>query len=157
MKVEFVNPFVTAARDVLKQEVGSEVERGKVYLHRSPFTSHQVTAMIAVTGSVQGLVLYGMSEATALAMVEKMLGQPCREFDELAQSGIAELANVITGQAGIQLSRSGYAVQISPPALIIGHNTMISTLDLTRLVIPLETDYGVIETQVALKETPAVK
>lgn len=157
MKVEFVNPFVAAARDVLKKEVGSDVQRGKVYLHRSPFTSHQVTAMIAVTGSIQGLVMYGMSEATARAMVEKMLGQPCHTFDELAQSGIAELANVITGQASILLSQAGYTVQISPPALIIGHDTMISTLDLTRLVIPLDTDHGVIEAQVALKEVPGAK
>jgi hypothetical protein len=32
---------------------------------------------------------------------------------------------------------------------------MISTLDVQRLVIPLETDFGRIEIQVALKETVA--
>jgi chemotaxis protein CheX len=152
MKVEFVNPFVTAAREVIKKEVGAEVDRGKIYLHRSSITSHEITAMVAVMGAVRGLVLYGMSDETARHLVAQMMEQPCPELDELAQSGIAELANVITGQAGILLSRTGYSVQISPPALIVGHNTIISTLDLTRLVIPLETEYGVIEAQVALKE-----
>lgn len=152
MKVEFVNPFISAAREVLMKEAGSDVGRGKVYLHRSASTSHQVTAMIAVTGALRGLVLYGMSEETARHLVARMMEQPCPTLDELAQSGIAELANVITGRAGILLSESGYAVEISPPALIVGHGTMISTLDLTRLVIPMETEYGTIEAHVALKE-----
>jgi CheY-specific phosphatase CheX len=33
----------------------------------------------------------------------------------LAQSGIAELANVITGRASVKLSQAGYEATISPP------------------------------------------
>ena len=35
--------------------------------------------------------------------------------------------------------------------LLIGKNTMISTLDVQRLVIPMVTEFGAIEVQVALK------
>jgi CheY-specific phosphatase CheX len=35
MKVEFINPFVKAAIDVLRSEIGSEVERGKLRLETS--------------------------------------------------------------------------------------------------------------------------
>jgi len=35
--------------------------------------------------------------------------------------------------------------------LVLGRDTMISTLDVQRLVIPLETEFGKIEIQVALK------
>ena len=35
--------------------------------------------------------------------------------------------------------------------LLVGRNTLISTMDVQRLVIPLETDVGKIEIQVALK------
>lgn len=153
MKVEFVNPFVAAARQVLEKEVGSAVDRGNLHLHKSAYTNHEVTAIIAVTGAIQGMVLYGMKEETARTIVGRILGQPFTEFDELAQSGIAELANVITGTAGILLSEAGFPAQISPPALIIGNGTMVSTLDLSRIVVPLETEFGNLEAHIALRES----
>jgi chemotaxis protein CheX len=92
-----------------------------------------------------------MTEATARAMVSKMMGQDFPEFDALAQSGIAEIGNVITGRAAILLSEAGFPSDLAPPMLLVGRNTMISTLDVQRLVIPIETELGKIEIQVALK------
>ena len=77
--------------------------------------------------------------------------QPFREFDRVAQSGIGELGNVITGRAGVLLSEAGYPSNITPPALVIGKASMITTLDLHRLVFPLQTDAGPLEIQVVLK------
>ena len=42
-----------------------------------------------------------------------------------------------------------------PPMLIVGRGSMISTLDVQRLVIPMVTEFGKIEIQVALKLTGA--
>lgn len=155
MKVEFVNPFVDAARSVLEAEVSATVTRGPLSLRSSAYTTLPITVLIAVTGKVQGIVLYGMAEKTAMGMVEAMMGQPFPEFDELAQSGIAELGNVITGAASVVLAEAGYPSKISPPTLIVGNGVMVSTLDIRRLVVPLGTQYGVVEVQVALREAPA--
>ncbi len=151
MKVEFVNPFIQAASEVLDEELGAETRRGKLRLHKSAVTTDEVTALVGVTGTLSGLVLYSMSQATALGIVSKMIGQDFVEFDELAQSGIGELGNVITGRAGVLLSEAGYASNITPPALVIGKGTMITTLDLHRLVFPLQTEVGSLEIQVVLK------
>ena len=151
MKVEFVNPFIKAATEVLDAELGGEAQRGNLRLEKSSVTSNEVTAMVGVTGNVSGLVLYSMSQGTALGIVSRMLGQELAEFDALAQSGIGELGNVITGRAGVLLAEAGYASNITPPALVIGRGTMITTLDLNRLVFPLETDVGGLEIQVVLK------
>lgn len=150
MKVEFVNPFIKAATEVLDAELGGST-RGNLRLEKSSVTTNEVTAMVGVTGNVSGLVLYSMSEATALGIVSRMLGQELTEFDALAQSGIGELGNVITGRAGVLLAEAGYASNITPPALVIGKGTMITTLDLNRLVFPLETEVGGLEIQVVLK------
>jgi chemotaxis protein CheX len=79
------------------------------------------------------------------------MGQDFGEFDALAQSGIGELGNVITGRAGVLLSQAGYPSNITPPALVIGKGTMVTTLDLNRLVFPLETEVGSLEVQIVLK------
>ncbi len=151
MKVEFVNPFLEAASEVLDSELGGEALRGTLRLQKTAVTTDEVTAVVGVTGTLQGLVLYSMSQATALRIVSRVMGQEFEEFDAIAQSGIGELGNVITGRAGVLLSEAGYPSNITPPALVLGEGTMITALDLVRLVMPLETDLGHLEIQVVLK------
>jgi len=151
MRAEFINPFLQAATEVLESELGSKPARGSVGLQRSAYTSDDVTAVVAVTGDVAGMVMFAMTAETARAMVSRMMGQDFPEFDALAQSGIAEIGNVITGRAAILLAEAGFPSDLAPPMLLVGRGTMISTLDVQRLVIPLETDLGKIEIQVALK------
>jgi len=152
VRVEFINPFVTAAADVLRAEVGLEVSRGGLTLAQSAATAGDVTTLINLIGDVEGVVLYSMPLEMCLALVSQMIGQDFEEFDELAQSGIAELGNVITGKAAAGLSQAGYEASISVPTLVIGRGATISTLDFRRLVVPLQTNYGVLEIHVALRE-----
>ena len=151
MKVEFVNPFIQAASEVLDSELGGEAQRGEVRLQKSAFTTDEVTALVGVTGTVSGLVLYSMSRATAVALASRMMGQEFAELDTLAQSGIGELGNVITGRAGVLLSEAGYPSNITPPALVVGRGTMVTTLDLNRLVFTLQTEVGDLEVQLVLR------
>jgi chemotaxis protein CheX len=155
MRAEFINPFLQAATEVLESELSAAPARGTIGLQRSAYTSDEVTAVVAVTGELAGMVLIAMTNATARAIVSKMMGQDFPELDALAQSGIAEIGNVITGRAAVLLSEAGFPSDLAPPMLLIGHGTMISTLDVQRLVIPLETELGKIEIQVALKVTGA--
>ena len=152
MNVKFLNPFVEAANEVLQAEVGVTISRGNLSLHKSALTADEVTVMISMVGQVQGVVLYGLSVPTSLALVSQMMGETCTEFDNLAQSGIAELGNVITGRASIKLSEAGYNCNISPPALIVGKNITISTLDFSRIVVPLGSSLGEITVHLALRE-----
>lgn len=153
MKAEFVNPFVSAAFQVLQTETKSEVAKGNVVLQDSPLVSDEVTVLIGVVGRAQGLVLYGMSEKTAKGMVSIMTGEQIAVFDNLAESAVAELGNVITGLASGELERAGFPCKIAPPSVVVGKGTSISTLSIKRLVIPLETKYGEIAVHVALRET----
>lgn len=151
MRAEFINPFLQAATEVLETELGAPPKRGSIGLHRSAYTSDEVTAVVAVTGDVSGIVLITMAEKTAIDIVSKLMGQEFEEFDALAQSGIAEIGNVITGRAAVLLAEAGFSSDLAPPMLLVGRGTMISTLDVQRLVIPMETDIGKLDIQVALK------
>jgi len=155
MNVKFLNPFVEAANEVLQAEVGVTVTRGNLSLQKSALTADEVTVMISMVGQVQGVVLYGLSVPTSLALVSQMMGETCSQFDNLAQSGVAELGNVITGRASIKLAEAGYNCNISPPALIVGRAITISTLDFSRVVVPLNSSIGEIVVHLALRENPS--
>lgn len=152
--VKFMNPFVEAAAEVLEKEVSAKVERGTLSLQKSSLTSDQITVLLSLVGQVQGVVLYGLSIQTAKNMVSRMMGQEFTEFDNLAQSGIAELGNVITGAATVKLSKEGFDAEISPPTLVQGEGIQISTLDFPRVVVQLKTEMGDITVHLALRESP---
>jgi chemotaxis protein CheX len=156
LNAKFLNPFIEAAFAVLEMEVGTTSnERGDLSLERSACTANDITVLITMVGQVQGIVLFGINEATAMAIVTKILDQPFDEFDQLAQSGISELGNVITGQASQRLAKAGYEAKISPPSLIIGKRTLISTLDFERLLVPIKTELGELQIHLALREQQA--
>lgn len=152
MNVKFLNPFLEAIFEVLKAETGSITEKGDLTLDKAPYVTDDVTVIIALVGAVEGMVMYSLDNSTAMKMVSKMMGEEITEFSSLVQSGVAELGNVITGRASVKLSQTGYDATISPPTLIIGSGSQISTLDFPRLVVPLFTDLGKVTVQLALRE-----
>lgn len=152
MKKEILLPFVESAVTVVMSEVRTEVRRGQLYVRASAQTAHRLTIMVGVTGSVQGAVFYGLAERTACAFAGRILHATMPIFDEVVQSGIAEMGNVITGRASVGLDAAGFPCRLTPPTLIVGEGVYISTLTIRQMVIPLETDYGRMDVAVALRE-----
>jgi chemotaxis protein CheX len=153
MRTDVYNAFIVSAGEVLNTEADVHTTRGPLSLERDVYVTDEVTVLLSLVGQVWGMVLYGMSFATAKALVSRIMGQEVEQFDELTQSGIGELGNVITGQASTRLATSGYTVQISVPTLIVGKQSAISTLDIDRLVVPLKTQIGVVRLDLALRES----
>lgn len=150
-KASLINPFLDAAYKFLQNELSMEVTRGQLRLESSKATSGEVNVALGVTGDAEGTVIYGMSEKTAKAIAATLLGEPVPMFNELAESSIAEMGNIITGQAASGLEEHGYVCKLTPPTIIAGKGVMISTVDIQRLVIPIELPVGYIEISVALR------
>lgn len=151
MNVKFLNPFVEAAFEVLQAETAIRLERGELSLEKSAYLTDDVSVLLSLVGSVEGTVIYSMNETTAAALASLIMGERLVRFDGLAQSGIAELGNVITGRASIKLSQAGYHSDISTPTLVVGRGAAVSTLDFARLVVPLTGECGTIVIHLALR------
>jgi chemotaxis protein CheX len=153
MNVKFINPFLDAAHDVLIAEANFKTSRGELKLATEPYVSEDVTVVLSLIGAVSGTVFYSMSEETAKMLSSAMMFETFHELNELAQSGIAELGNVITGQATMRLAKAGFEATISPPTLLIGSNAVLSTLDYPRLIVPLIHENHKVSIHVALRES----
>jgi chemotaxis protein CheX len=152
MKVQVVNRYVESAISVIGKETGSQVTRGGLLLEGNPYTAEDVTAIISVGGMLSGSIYLSMSEATALKITSTILGQEAGELDALTQSGIAEMANVIAGTAGIELAEEGIQTTINPPMVLVGRGARLMMVEIQRLVVPLNTTYGEVKLHVALRE-----
>ena len=149
--VKLLNPFVLAAAEVLQSELGVHATRGALRLHKEIYVTDDITVLVSLLGDAWGVVMMGLSFDTAKAMVSKILGEDVPDFNELAQSGISELGNVIAGLAATKLGAAGYTTDISVPTLIVGKGSRISTFDIPRIIVPMETDYGTLTLTLAVK------
>ena len=118
MRVQIVNRYVQSALNVIAKETGLPVQRGGLLLEGNPYITEDITAVIGVSGQLSGSLYLSMSNQVALKIISTILGQETKELDELGQSGVAEMANVIAGTAGIVLAEEGIATVISPPLVL---------------------------------------
>ena len=152
MRVEYINPFVEAAFNVLQHVLSTEINRGELFLKPSSQPILGVTTIIGLTGNVEGRVLFDMAEDTALSIASAMNGEEFAEFDELAKATITELSNMIAAQAVTKLHDLGFSFDISPPAMFTGENMEVTNTELEALIVPIEMPLGKIEINVAVRE-----
>lgn len=158
MRVEYINPFVETSFKILSEVLGgAQVTRGDLYLKSTAMPVMGVAALVGLAGDVEGRVLFDMSYETALNIASQMNGEKLTVFDDLAKATISELANLITAQAVTKLHELGFKFDLTPPALFAGQNMEIAALSgasesVEALIVPLLTDCGKVEVNVAIRE-----
>lgn len=158
MRVEYINPFVETSYRVLKEVLGgADVKRGELSLKSVAMPVMGVAALVGLAGDVEGRVLFDMSLETALNIASVMNGEKLTQFDDLVKATISELSNLITAQAVTKLHELGFRFDLTPPALFAGEKMEIAALsgssqNVEALIVPLISDCGVIELNVAIRE-----
>jgi chemotaxis protein CheX len=157
MRVEYINPFVEATVNVLKQYLGPIVKRGNLYLKSTSRQIMGVAALVGLAGDVEGRVLLDMTKETALAVAGIMNGEEMKVLDDMVKATITELANQITAQAISSLYQANYRFDLTPPTIFTGDNMVITNnLNVEALIVPVELgtngENGKIEINVVIRE-----
>jgi chemotaxis protein CheX len=151
VRYDFVNPFVSSAREILEEVLSGRIDAGKIRLSPAPVSSRGVTAIVGVTGEGEGRVLFDMSRETALAIATEMNQESQTDLGGLAKDTLSELASMMTGRAISVLNDRGHRLRVSPPTLIAGDNVTLSNSELETLVVPLSTSCGEVIVNVAME------
>ena len=152
MRVEYINPFVEAAFNILKEVLNEEITRGELYLKSTSQPVLGVAAIVGLAGDVEGRVLFDMSKATAIGVASAMNGEELATLDELGKATITELANMITAQAVTKLHDLGFKFDLTPPAIFTGDNMEVTDTEVEALIVPVNLPQGKIEINVAVRE-----
>ena len=152
IKVEYINPFLMAATNIIKDICQIDMQVGKPYVKQTAFADDSVIIMIGITGEMRGSVIIALTYNKALEIASKMMmGMPVTELDEMATSAISELGNMIMGNAATILSTKGVGIDITPPTLCRGNLTITQSYT-KNICIPLSGDDITIELDVAVKD-----
>ena len=144
-----VNPIIDAFMDVMPQMGFPMPKRQRIYLQERNVISNGVTLTLGFTKQMQGKVIYNMTADTARYIASTMmLGVPVVKFNELAQSALREMSNMLTARAAIKYSEFGLDVDITTPELVIEEGNTIKISDAHYLTV--EMDLGGHKIDVAL-------
>jgi len=122
MDVNLINPILSAFQEIIPQIGFQSIEKKKITLVGSTFSYDGVLINLAMVGAIKGVILIGMDIPSAKRFASTMMmGMEVAEFDQLAQSAVSEMGNMVCANACTQYSKIGMAgLDISPPTLMIG-------------------------------------
>lgn len=132
MDVKYINPFIDAFLNIFPQFGMSNVQKSGISLKGKDIKSAGVMIMLGLIGDVRGNVIYSMNAEDAKKIASTMMmGAPVETLDELAQSAISELSNMLTATAASGFYNEGINIDISTPTLMYGDFTATSSTDKT--------------------------
>ena len=151
MDAKLVNPFVDAFTSVMPQIGFPAPTRTKLYVREKHAPSLGVSVIVGFTKQIMGNVVYNMSEATAKFIASTMMmGMPVEEFNEMAQSAISEMSNMLTATAATNLTSMGLEVDISTPSLSVGANYQVKISDGQYLTVEMDLGGNLVELDIAV-------
>ena len=130
MDVKHINPFLEAFTSVMPQLGLTDVKKNEIMIKGRFIESPGVMIIVGIIGDIKGNVIYATTIDNAKKIASTMMmGMPVDELDELAQSAISELTNMLTANAAINFSNEGININISTPTLMHGEFTANSSSD----------------------------
>jgi chemotaxis protein CheX len=132
MDVKYINPFLGSVLHIVPQFGIADIKKSKISVKGKELTSPGVMIILGIIGDVKGNVIYGMGTETAKSIASAMMmGMPVPELDDLAQSAISELTNMLTATAATNFYNEGININISTPTLMYGDFTANTNSDKT--------------------------
>jgi chemotaxis protein CheX len=151
MKVEYINPFIAATVNVFDTMVGTELHRGVPSLKDGYQPSHEVSAVIGLSGKAKGTVVLSLDREVAIQVAGALLQELPPELNADVADAMGEMANMIAGQAKAQLEH--LSMSLSLPTVVTGKGHCIEfPRNAMRICIPFSCAWGSLDLEVALAE-----
>ncbi|WP_411681704.1 chemotaxis protein CheX [Clostridium thailandense] len=123
MDVKYINPVIGAVLNVLPQLGLSNIQKKGISVKGRSIRSRGVVIILGIIGDIKGNILYNIDIESAKKIASiMMMGMPVNELDDLAQSALSEMTNMVTANASINFSDININTNISTPTLMYGQD-----------------------------------
>lgn len=151
MRYEYIEPFVLSTVKVLEGVFPRGVTQGGHTLVRGDRIAAELAIIIRLGGDSEGSIILLMDQETARRIGNLMNQENVEFLTPLGLDALAELANVVAGNAASLLNNLGYPFKVSPPQIITSRDGLKAIPPLEAFRIPLFTECGEITMNIALR------
>ncbi|WP_294354183.1 chemotaxis protein CheX [uncultured Clostridium sp.] len=152
MDVNHINPVLKAFTNIFPQLGMNNIEKKNLSLKSKYIESPGVVIIIGLFGDIKGNIIYGLNVEDAKQIASSMMmGMPVDELNELAQSAISELVNMLTANVATNFSEMGIMIDISTPTLMYGEFTATASSDKV-ICVDMDVEGKTIEVNISLEK-----
>ncbi|MDQ3001951.1 MAG: chemotaxis protein CheX [Fibrobacterota bacterium] len=150
VRVEHINPFVSATIETFKSMMHTTITPGKIVLVTKDRKLFDISGIIGLSGGAKGTVSLSFPKLTALKAVSQFIGEKIVTVDDTVKDAIGELANIVAGAAKRELAQ--YKINISLPTVIIGDGHEVQGgKEVIPLAVPFDSPLGMFSLVVSFK------
>ena len=144
MNAEFVNPFISALKNVLLTMAQTDLKAGKPAKKSGTLACGEVSGLIGMQGpQLNGSLSITFDQALALEVMSKMLGEKPLGIDDEVADMVGEIVNMVCGGAKNELAGKGYEFGMASPVLLTGKDhSLIHNAKGPHVVVPLSNEIG---------------
>jgi len=142
MKMELIQPFISAADAVLASSLDAPPQMGDLSMEEDDYRRKGYAARISIRGDIEGRIIVDMSTETALRLASALSGSELRTPDQTVKETIHELANMIIGNAITLLNDHGYKFKVFPPEEDAGADPSRNKSETEELAVFFDTNCG---------------
>ena len=153
MRMELIQPFINAADAVLADSLQCPTSIGSLSMEEEAYRRKGVAATIAVTGDIEGRIIFDVDPQTAMRVARRFAGEELPESEDLMRETVCELANQVIGNAVTSLNDQGFRFRVHPPEVHTAEKGHRSSEDTEALVMCIETSKGKVFMNVAMRYT----
>ncbi len=151
MDQSYIIPFIKSVQNVYETMLQLPVQMGQPELKQPGEAGHDVSAIIGMSGDVEGSVVLSFPTATAERVVAIFTGMELKSDHEDFADAVGELVNMVSGGAKAQFG--GKEVTISCPSVVIGEKHQVyGRKDVVAICIPCECDCGEFNVEVSIRQ-----
>jgi chemotaxis protein CheX len=148
LTAEYVNPVIFATKNVFEMMLDCTPTRKGLRLKTENSQTHEISAVIGISGNAAGTVVVSLSKAAACEVLKRMVGIEADDITNDVCDAVGELTNMIAGQAKAQLAK--YELSISIPNVVSGVNHVVHfPSNVQPMVLEFDSEIGPLTIEVA--------
>ncbi len=151
MKMELIQPFINAADAVLSQTLACSFDVADISMGQEAYQRHATAAMVEITGDIEGRVILDVEDSTAMKVACTTAGMEMDADPQIIREAVAELANLVIGNAVTTLNDQGFHFRVHPPVEHPCQHGFTGSEDTEALVMDFSSPAGRVFLNVAVR------
>jgi len=152
MKMELIQPFINAADAVLSETLACPITVSDISMNEEAYERRATASLVEISGDIEGRVIFDVEDTTAMKVACIMSGTTELDHDpQLIRETVAELANLVIGNAVTTLNDQGFRFKVHPPVEHSAPHGFRGSEDTEALVMDFSSPVGSVFVNVAIR------
>lgn len=150
MRMDLIQPFIGSLDAVLAEMMQSPVTIADLSMEEQGYQRKGTAAVVAFRGQIEGRMILDMDPAAASFVVGQLGEEPADPSEPIVLEAVAEIANMVIGNAVTQLNDRGFEFKVLPPAFLTEEQCAKAGHDSEATILRFETAKGSVYLNIAM-------